>query len=88
MLESALCLWIQVHPMWIQGLKRLVLWIQNQTLLEDQGLWIQAIVLHYSCAKAASQTVEDEKQSLHCASALAKFYEVFSNLQSSFYCLG
>ena len=56
LLESALCLWIQVHPLWIQGLKRLVLWSQNLTLLEDQGLWIQAIVLHCSCAKAASLT--------------------------------
>ena len=55
LLESALCLWIQVHPLWIQGLKRLVLWTQNLTLLGDQGLWIQTIVLHCSCAKAASQ---------------------------------
>ena len=47
-------MWIQVHPLWIQGLKRLVLWTQNLTLLEGQGLWIQAIVLHCSCAKAAS----------------------------------
>ena len=36
-------MWIQVHPLWIQGLKRLVLWTQNLTLLEDQGLWIQAL---------------------------------------------
>ena len=54
LLESALCLWIQVHPLWIQGLKRLVLWTQNLTLLEDQGLWIQTSVLHLSYAKAAS----------------------------------
>ena len=47
-------LWIQVHTLWIQGLKRLVLWTRKLTLLEDQGLWIQAIVLHSSCAKAAS----------------------------------
>ena len=56
LLESALCLWIHVHPLWIQGLKRLVLWTQNLTLLEDQGLWIQTSVLHLSCAKAASLT--------------------------------
>ena len=30
------------------------MWTQNLTLLEDQGLWIQALVLHCSCAKAAS----------------------------------
>ena len=58
LLESALCLWIQVHPLWIQGLKRSVLWTQNITLLEGQGLWIQAIVLHCSCAKAASQALQ------------------------------
>ena len=57
LLESALCLWIQVHPLWIQGLKRLVLWTQNLALLEGQGLWIQAIVLHCSCAKAASSGI-------------------------------
>ena len=59
LLESALCLWIQVHPLWIQGLKRLVLWTQNLTLLEDQGLWIQTIVLYCSCAKAASRGMEN-----------------------------
>ena len=58
LLESALCLWIQVHPLWIQGLKRLVLWTQNLTLLKCQGLWIQAIVLHCSCVKAASNGYE------------------------------
>ena len=47
LLESALCLWIQVHPLWIQGLKRLVLWTQNLTLLEDQGLWIQPMFFIY-----------------------------------------
>ena len=57
LLESALCLWIQVHPLWIQGLKRLVLWTQNLTLLEGQGLWIQTIVLHCSYAKAASSGI-------------------------------
>ena len=41
-------------PLWIQGLKRLVLWTQNLTLLEDQGLWTQTPVLHLSYAKAAS----------------------------------
>ena len=34
--------------------EELVLWTQNLTLLEGQGLWIQTIVLHCSCAKAAS----------------------------------
>ena len=57
MLESDLCLWIQVHPLWIRGLKRLVLWTQNLTLLEDHGLWIQTIVLHCSCAKVASSGI-------------------------------
>ena len=57
LLESAMCLWIQVHPLWIQGLKRLVLLTQNLTLLEYQGLWIQATVLHCSCAKAASKSL-------------------------------
>ena len=33
------------------------MWIQTLTLLEEQGLWIQAIVLHSSCAKAASSTL-------------------------------
>ena len=42
-------------PLCIQGLKRLVLWIQTLTLLEDRGLLIQALVLQCSCAKAASQ---------------------------------
>ena len=41
-------------PLWIQGLKRLVLWTQNLTLLEDQGLWTQTPVLNLSYAKAAS----------------------------------
>ena len=50
-------MWIQVYHLWIQGLKRLVLWTQNLTLLEDQGLWIQTIVLHCSCAKAASSGI-------------------------------
>ena len=45
LLESALCLWIQVHLLWIQGLTRLVLWIQILTLIEDQGLWIHVHVL-------------------------------------------
>ena len=31
------------------------LWTQNLTLLQGQCLWIQAIVLHCSCAKAASE---------------------------------
>ena len=30
-------------PLWIQGLKRLVLWIQILALLEEQDLWIQAM---------------------------------------------
>ena len=42
--------------LWIQELKRSVLWTQNLTLLEDQGLWIQAIVLHCSYAKGASKS--------------------------------
>ena len=41
----------------IQGLKRLVLWIQTLPLLEEQGLWIQAIVFHYSYAKAVSHMI-------------------------------
>ena len=41
-------------PLWIQGLKRLVVWIQTLTLLEEQGLWIQASILHCSCTKAMS----------------------------------
>ena len=55
LLESALCLWIRLHPLYIQGLKRLVLWTQNLALIEGQGLWIQAIVLHWSCVNAASK---------------------------------
>ena len=52
-------------PLWIQGLKRLVLWIQTLTLLVDQGLWTQVFVLHLSCAKAASDmTPEMITQSL------------------------
>ena len=58
MLESALCLWIQVHSLYIQGLKRLVMWTQNLTLPEDQGLWIQTYVLYCSCAKVVSKTLE------------------------------
>ena len=38
----------------MQGLKRLVLWIQSLILLVDQGMWIQVNVLHCSYAKAAS----------------------------------
>ena len=64
MLENALYLWIQVQPLWIQGLKRLALLIQNLTLLEDQGLWIQSIVLHCSCAKARSESHEIFKFSI------------------------
>ena len=45
------------NPLWIQGLKRLVLWIQNLTLLVEQSLWIQAIALLCSGAKAASYRV-------------------------------
>ena len=39
-------------------MKRLVLWTQNLTLLEDQGLRTQTLVLHCSCAKAASFTFQ------------------------------
>ena len=60
LLESALCLWIQVHPLWIQGLKRLVLWTQNLTLLEDQGLWIQTLVLHLSYTLRLRQVVSEQ----------------------------
>ena len=35
------------------------MWTQNLILLEDQGLWIQTIVLHCSCAKAASKAHEE-----------------------------
>ena len=49
-------------PLWIQGLKRLVLWIQILTLLEDQGLWIQALVLLCSCAKAASKRERERER--------------------------
>ena len=45
------------NPLWIQGLKRLVLWIQTLTLLEQQGLWIQATVLHCTYAKAMSSGI-------------------------------
>ena len=31
------------------------MWIQTLTLLEDQGLWIQAVALHCSNAKATSR---------------------------------
>ena len=41
-------------PLRIQGLKRLVLWIQTQTLLVDQGLWIQVYVQLCYCAKVVS----------------------------------
>ena len=60
LLESALCLWIQVHPLWIQGLKRLVLWTQNLTLLEDQGLWIQTLVFHLSYTLRLRQVVSEQ----------------------------
>ena len=33
------------------------MWIQNLTLLKDQGLWIQATILHCLLAKTASITV-------------------------------
>ena len=52
-------------PLWIQGLKRLVLWIQILTLLEDQGLWIQVLVLLCSCAKAASFSLVDFSANLN-----------------------
>ena len=41
-------------PLVDSRVEELVLWTQNLTLLEGQGLWIQTIVLHSSCAKAAS----------------------------------
>ena len=43
--------------MWIPGLNRLVLWIHLLTFLEDQGLWIQVLVLLCFCAKAASSGI-------------------------------
>ena len=71
-------------PLWIQGLKRLVLWIQILTLLEDQGLWIQVFVLLCSCDKAASSGIR--------ARFIVQFqFQVFKNvwmqvsLCSSFY---
>ena len=44
----------------LQGLKRLVLWIHILTLLEDQGLCIQVLVLLCSCAKAASPQLKKD----------------------------
>ena len=41
-------------PLVDSRVEELVLWTQNLTLLEGQGLWIQTIVLHSSCAMAAS----------------------------------
>ena len=41
-------------PLVDSRVEELVLWTQNPTLFEGQGLWIQTIVLHCSCAKAAS----------------------------------
>ena len=42
-------------PLVDSRVEELVLWTQNLNLLEGQGLWIQTIVLHCSCAKAASR---------------------------------
>ena len=42
-------------PLVDSRVEELVVWTQNLTLLEGQGLWIQTIVLHSSCAKAASE---------------------------------
>ena len=52
------------NPLWIQGLKRLVLWTKNLILLEDQVLRIQAPVLHCSCAKASSDYIHDRDKVL------------------------
>ena len=41
-------------PLVDSRVEELVLWTQNLTLLGCQGLWIQTIVLHCYCAKAAS----------------------------------
>ena len=47
MLESVICLWIQVQLL-------VDLRAEELTLLVDQGLWIPAFILHYSSAKATS----------------------------------
>ena len=65
LLESALCLWIQ-------GLKMLVLWTQKLTMLEDQGLWIEAIVIHCFCAKPASSGIR---------ARFTFLYQVFKNVK-------
>ena len=44
-------------PLVDSRVEELVLWTQNLTLIEAQGLWIQTIVLHSSCAKAASSGI-------------------------------
>ena len=51
------------NPLWIQGLKKLVLWILNLTLLVEQGLflveqglWTQVSVLYSSGAKAVLES--------------------------------
>ena len=48
-------------PLVDSRVEELVLWTQNLTLLEAQGLGIQTIVLHSSCAKAASGRREGVK---------------------------
>ena len=49
--ESALCLWIQVHHL----VDSRVSYVDSDSNpLEEQGLWIQDIVLHCSCSKGAS----------------------------------
>ena len=59
-------------PLVHSGVEELVLWTQNLTLIEGHGLWIQTIVLHSSCAKAASSGIR------------ARFtfqYQLFNNVE-------
>ena len=64
-------------PLWIQGLKRLVLWIQILTLLEDQGLWIQVLVLLCSCAKATSSGIRARQ--VFSRSSLQRMFVAFQD---------
>ena len=47
-----------ITPLWIQGLYRLVLWIQTLTLVVEQDLCIQVPVLYCSCSKEATFSFE------------------------------
>ena len=51
------------------------MWTHNLTRVEDQGLWIQAMVLRCSCAKAASERALEREGDIMRENGRGRFRE-------------